>query len=157
MWRFSVFTSTDLLFLEKEPSVPSAQALIEQCHKIWRGACYKGMADCRRTNASTSLPGRCVWLSTRELHLMAESLKQAPHSPSPRCSMCLPPANSGHDYPSQVSCLPAHACQRECSGPLPPSPHRHPQFISVNCWMCVVVDGAISIWSTGKKQKNGLW
>lgn len=72
---------------EKEVAVSSVQHLFRRCRRMWRearaallrsSATNKRMADRRRTQAPSYLPGQSVLLSTANLNLRTESRKLSP-------------------------------------------------------------------------------
>lgn len=78
--------------LEGEVSVPSSQALIRCCCRIWSAACQillqssarsKRAADRRRVAAPPYRPRQKVWLSAKDLPLRVESHKLVPHFVGP--------------------------------------------------------------------------
>lgn len=89
-----VFGYQPPVFSESEPevSVPSAQALVRRCRRIWaaarqtlirQGDRVKKAADRRRRPAPVYQPGQRVWLSAKDLPLQVESRKLAPRFVGP--------------------------------------------------------------------------
>lgn len=73
--------------LEEEVAIPSVQAHLRRCCRIWREATAalqrtaarnRRLADRHRTPVPTYLPGQQVWISSRDLPLQTSSKKLTP-------------------------------------------------------------------------------